>query len=136
VKLLREHRELIEIDLIRFYGASFTELLTRYGPRLTAAMVVHLPNDSAIMRELSQGWGLQDQLLAGIFDRLAEANWQRTEDGQKGRSRPDPIPRPGVKSGNTKQLGSGTMSLDEARHWAAERRAGTGTDITESTTTI
>ena len=130
MKLLREHRELTEIDLIRFYGARFTELLARYGPRLTAAMVVHLPNDSALMRELSQGWGLQDQLLAGIFDRLAEANWQR------GRSRPDPIPRPGVKSGNTKQLGSGTMSLDEARHWAAERRAGTGTDITESITTL
>lgn len=136
MKLLREHRELIEIDLIRFYGARFASLITRYGPRLTAAMVVHLPDDSALMRELVQGWGLQDQLLAGIFDRLAEANWQRTEDGQKGHNRPAPIPRPGVKSESSQQLGSGAMSLTEARHWVAERRAGTGTDITESTTTI
>lgn len=136
MKLLREHRELIEIDLIRFYGARFTDLLEEHGPRLVAAMVVHLPDDSALMRELAQGWGLQDQLLAGIFDRLAEANWQRTEDGQKGHNRPNPIPRPGVKSENSQQLGSGVMSLTEARHWVAERRAGTGTDITEETTTI
>ncbi|WP_296245189.1 DUF5361 domain-containing protein [uncultured Rothia sp.] len=136
MKLLREHRELIEIDLIRVYGARFADLLEEHGPRLIAAMVVHLPDDSALMRELAQGWGLQDQLLAGIFDRLAEANWQRTEDGQKGNNRPNPLPRPGVKSENSQQLGSGTMSLTEARHWVAERRAGTGTDITEETTTI
>lgn len=136
MKLLREHRELIEIDLIRFYGARFVELLAKYGPRLVAAMVVHLPDSSALMRELVQGWGLQDQLLAGIFDRLAEANWQRTEDGQKGHNRPAPIPRPGVKSESSQQLGSGVMSLTEARYWVAERRAGTGSDITEETTTI
>lgn len=136
MKLLREHRELIEIDLIRFYGTRFTELLVKYGPRLTAAMVVHLPDNSALMRELSQGWGLQDQLLAGIFDRLAEANWQRTEDGQKGHNRPSPIPRPGIKSESSQQLGSGAMSLTEARYWVAERRAGTGSDIPEETTTI
>lgn len=33
-------------------------------------------------------------LLADAVDVLVAANWQRTEDGSKGRNRPKPIPRP------------------------------------------
>ncbi|MFI0262078.1 DUF5361 domain-containing protein [Streptomyces sp. NPDC017056] len=45
-------------------------------------------------------WTLDAQLLAGIHDRLAEANWQRGNAGSKSpRARPKPIPRPGVRGG-------------------------------------
>jgi hypothetical protein len=40
-------------------------------------------------------WTVETHLLAGIHDRLAQANWQR--GGGKG-PRPKPIPRPGTRN--------------------------------------
>lgn len=40
-------------------------------------------------------WGLDSHLLAGIFDQLAAANWQRA--GDENAERPKPLPRPGSK---------------------------------------
>lgn len=36
-------------------------------------------------------WSLNDHLLALILDVLRIANWQRTDDGQRGRRQPDPV---------------------------------------------
>lgn len=45
-------------------------------------------------------WTLETQLLAAVHDRLSEANWQRGNQGAKHPTRrPQPIPRPGVRSG-------------------------------------
>lgn len=44
-------------------------------------------------------WGLREQLLAGLFDLLNVANWQRGGDDSK--PRPEPLKRPGVASANT-----------------------------------
>ena len=41
-------------------------------------------------------WGLAEQLLAQIVDNQNIQIWFKTKDGEKGRNRPKPIPRPGV----------------------------------------
>lgn len=59
-------------------------------------------------------WGLDQQLLAGVVDLLAGANWQR--GGGKG-TKPKKVPRPGVKDGvEVERLGGmTTYTTDEMR---------------------
>lgn len=42
-------------------------------------------------------WTVSDFHLANVVDLLAAANWQRSEDGAKGRNKPKPVKRPGEK---------------------------------------
>jgi hypothetical protein len=42
-------------------------------------------------------WTVDSYHLANITDLLAAANWQRSEDGSKGRNKPNPTPRPSDK---------------------------------------
>ena len=53
-------------------------------------------------------WGVSDHLLAGIFDTLQGANWQR--GGGKGR-RPEPIERPGGKKRHSDVNGVDDMPM-------------------------
>lgn len=71
--------------------------------------------DSALVRATGSDavWGLQEQLLAAAVDNLAILAWQRTEDGHKGRNRPEPIPRPGITDKN-KENGKVTEHFGEA----------------------
>ena len=109
----------MEIDLIRYYHAPYAALAAEYGAQLVAAMVVNLHP-------------LDVQTLLQVFDRLVEANWQRSADGQKGRNKPKPLPRPGVQGAGVR-VGSGSMSLDEAKYWLAQRRAGGGAVVGQET---
>jgi hypothetical protein len=67
------------------------------------------PVDSALARSFAgpdHMWGLQEHLLAGIFDVLSTANWQRGGDDKA--ERPKPLPRPGVKKlSGGEQIGVG-----------------------------
>ena len=82
-------------------------------------LIVHLPADSHTTRAASGGmWDLTDQLLAGIYDLLSAANWQRA--GNKRAKRPKPLPRPGVDHGG-KRFGNKSMSIDEWRKHRARR---------------
>lgn len=85
-------------------------------------------------------WDLRNQLLAGIYDQLAAANWQRS--GGKG-PRPKPLPRPGVTNGSahygkTKMRGGQVAALlaqasgrqideswltEQDRQWVADQMA-------------
>jgi hypothetical protein len=70
-------------------------------------IVKHLPDSSAVRREVlgEQGaWDVKAHLLAGVFDLLAAANWQR--GGDEHAKRPERLPRPGV----TKQAEGETMA--------------------------
>ena len=61
-------------------------------------IVKQSPPDSAIHRSLAgpdHVWGLQEHLLAAVFDVLAAANWQR--GGDENAKKPERLPRPGVK---------------------------------------
>jgi Family of unknown function (DUF5361) len=45
-----------------------------------------------------QAWSRTDMLLADIADSLHWLQWAKTKDGARNRSRPQPIPRPGVRT--------------------------------------
>lgn len=56
----------------------------------------HVP-DSAFWHAIDPegyGWSVDTYLLANLVDLSVAANWQRSEDGQKGRNKPKPIQRP------------------------------------------
>lgn len=42
-------------------------------------------------------WGLPEMLFADIADSLHWLVWAKTEDAQRGRNRPAPVPRPGIR---------------------------------------
>jgi hypothetical protein len=106
---LRDHGDAIQADLLRA-GWHVRDLTL-------AELVSWIRNparDSAHARQLlAEGfeWTLETHLLAGIHDRLAEANWQRQGKGP----RPTPLPRPGVKAddGKTRFGGSAGRSPTE-----------------------
>lgn len=90
----------MEYDLISL-GLRLSWLGT---PRLTwrdlYVIIRQAPPGSAVQRAAQSpdeaAWGLQEHLLAGMFDLLATANWQR--GGDEFAKRPDRLPRPGIKS--------------------------------------
>lgn len=96
-RLLTEYGEAVEYDLIRL-GLRLdwlgTDALTW---RDLFVIIKCSPNDSAIHRAMigeDHMWGLTEQLLAGIFDSLNIANWQR--GGDEHAKKPERLPRPGV----------------------------------------
>ena len=98
--MIAEHSEALEADLIRV-GLRLrwlgSELLTW---RDLLVFVKTAGKDSALAMawDVSNMWGMTEQLLAAAVDTLRVLAWQNTEDAQAGRSwtAPDPIPRPGV----------------------------------------
>jgi hypothetical protein len=73
------------------------------------------PPDSAIALALypeDSQWGLQEHLLANIFDVLHLMLWQNTENGHAGRGRPSPMERPGMEPAGDRYVG-GTGLTDE-----------------------
>ena len=110
-RLLKEHGEAVEYDLIRL-GLRLSWLGTR---RLTwrdlYVIVRQCPPDSALHRSAAGPdhiWDLHGHLLAGIFDVLSVANWQR--GGDEHAKKPERLPRPGI----TKQVEGETMARGKA----------------------
>ena len=125
---IEEHRDAVAGDLIRF-GLRLRDFPS---PRLTwgdmAVIIRQAPQDSAIARSVepeASTWGLSEQLLALIGDYLAWQVWAQSKDGEKGRNRPKPIPRPGVEPDeDVRTFGSDPVALDELDAflgWAKER---------------
>lgn len=125
-RLLSEYGEAIEADLQRYYGTDLRDVF-RPGSGLTwrrlRALVTGLPPDSALAQAMAgpdSVWTLETQLLAAVHDRLSEANWQRGNQGSKTPTRrPQPIPRPGVRSGRVG--GTNRDSREVARYLARFR---------------
>lgn len=92
IGLLREHGEVIEADITRFFHETRPPkaLIVRRLYVLVEALI-KMP-ESLLHKELAgDTWSLTDHLLALIHDQLAIANWQRSRDGQRGSNRPKPI---------------------------------------------
>jgi hypothetical protein len=97
--MLRDYGDAIQADLLRA-GWHMSDLTLAE----LASWARHPARDSAHARELLQDgfdWTLETHLLAGLHDRLAEANWQRSGKGP----RPTPLPRPGVKPTDEQRFG-------------------------------
>lgn len=80
-------------------------------------VIDHLPQTSALARAMGGGWTQAEHLLAGVFDVLNWANYQRS--GCKG-SKPRPLERPGPKK--KPSIGGGRMTLTQAREKEARRQ--------------
>lgn len=107
---LRDHGDAIQADLLRA-GWHLRELTLAE----LSSWIRHPARDSSHARALlgtDYEWTLETQLLAGVHDRLAEANWQR---GNGKGPRPKPIPRPGVEQGKRHFGGSAGRSPDEMK---------------------
>lgn len=76
-----------------------------------------MPGTSRVHQAIhGERWSRTDNLLAGIYDLTARANWQR--GGNKRVKRPTPLPRPGLNPG--KRFGTESMPIDE---WQRRRAA-------------
>ncbi len=58
----------------------------------SAALAFHLPAESRVKRALAgRTWSMETLLLAAVADRLSNLIWMLSEDGAKGRNRPESI---------------------------------------------
>lgn len=106
-----EKRECIEADLIRagmrlrwFHDPDNLD----HSWRDLLVFIRHSPAGSAYYASESGEeslWGVQEYLMANLVDLTNVLVWFKTKDGQKGRNRPKPIPRPGMKEPGKKKHG-------------------------------
>jgi hypothetical protein len=63
------------------------------------SFVVYAPPGTAVYFRRSEGWTVNDHLLAQAVDALNYLAWAKTTDAQRKtpRNRPEPVPRPGMK---------------------------------------
>lgn len=114
-EVLRDHGGALRYDLLAL-GLRIEDLGTPELSWLDVAATIHYrPLDSALSRSIDGEeslWGLAEQLLAAIADRIEAGNWQR--GGGKG-SRPKPIMRPGVgpKKTNVSSRSFDSMTIEE-----------------------
>lgn len=81
------------------------------------AIVRGLPETSALVRVMHperHQWQLTQYLLADMADSLRWLVWSKTRAAQDGRDRPNPIPRPGLRSPN-ERIGTATGIGDMRR---------------------
>lgn len=97
-----ESRSTIESDLID-KGMRLRDFLNEDDDRHTwrdlLVILTHSKPGTAYYNHMvgdASPWGLAEQLLAQIVDNQNIQIWFKTKDGEKGRNRPKPIPRPGV----------------------------------------
>lgn len=117
--LVEGHAEAVEYDLIR-HGLRLRDLgskrltwrdlfviLTQQRMKDSAMAFAVAPNDAP--------WDdISAHLLAEIVDVQHMLLWAKTKDGQKGRHRPQPVPRPGRRP---ERFGSKPLPLDEMKAW-------------------
>ena len=59
-----------------------------FSVRDAAAMVAHLPSESALRRAEGDGWSESERLLASAEFSLRVLRWYQTQDGHKNRNQP------------------------------------------------
>lgn len=139
-ELIRQHKEAVEYHLITL-GLRLAWLgTTTLTWRDLLVIVKQAPAGSSIHRATAgeeAEWGLQEQLLAALFDTQQLLVWMQSEDGAKGRNRPKPLQRPGVAAEDEKRLGSGGVDIVDMAEWLAKQnpeqhRRRSGEDIEEA----
>ncbi|MDO4428564.1 MAG: hypothetical protein Q4B91_03535 [Atopobiaceae bacterium] len=73
---------------MRFYGVSLDGAGSAYSWRDCAAMVAHLPSESALRRAEGDGWSEAERLLALIADNTSVIRWQPTDHNLPGNAEP------------------------------------------------
>lgn len=73
------HEDALRADLMRYYGVSLDDGGARVSWRDMAAMVAHLPSESALRRAEGDGWSEAERLLSQIADNTYITWWQRVK---------------------------------------------------------
>lgn len=73
------HEDALRADLMRYYGVSLDDGGARVSWRDMAAMVAHLPSESALRRAEGDGWSEAERLLSQIADSTYITWWQRID---------------------------------------------------------
>lgn len=88
-----------------------------------AAVVRHLPADSALSREVNgadrAAWTLDRELLAEAVDSLHLLVWTKTKNAQRNRGRPKPIPRPSNNFNKRRMADVVTAPVDDVKRLLA-----------------
>lgn len=94
--MLAKHPSELYADFRQYYGVDFDKLRGEIGELRTADLAAQLPIESRSIRVLKPelAWTLHDWLMWSIEYSLRILRWQNTEDGQKGRNQPQPLPNP------------------------------------------
>lgn len=96
---LVEHESALRASLLAEYGVSLRSALSGTG-ELTlmdlADLTANLPPGCALWRSTGGdiAWSVEAHLLARVEHGLRMLAWQKTDDGSKGRNRPEPIEAP------------------------------------------
>lgn len=113
-----EHGEALEADLID-KGLRLRDVGSEWFTwRDLMVIVKEAGRESALMRSMHPDvhvWGKAEYLLADILDVQKLLFWSKTKDGQKGRHRPEPYPRPGVEKPGVKQVKGTAVPMDQVR---------------------
>lgn len=91
-----------------------------YSVRDAAAMVAHLPSDSALMRAEGDGWSEAERMLASMEFSLRVLRWQPTKDGVKDRNQPVPRKSPRERGAKALELVESTKYTTEYMDALAE----------------
>lgn len=84
-----------------------------YSYRDAAAMVAHLPSESALRRATGDGWSEAERLLASCEFSLRVLCWQPTEDGHKGSNKPLPNESPREREARARERVESTKYTPE-----------------------
>ena len=123
--LLTEHGEAIEADLVAA-GWTLDDVPARLPWRSFYAYVAHLPNDSALKRELNGENGewstllKTNAILADLYDLLSgfATAFAKSRGGHP--KAPKPYKRPGAQSGQ-QHIGSGAVPHGTFMEWWEEK---------------
>lgn len=109
--------------MARYYGTPLHRAREAFTLSELAAMVVHLPRESATWRAIHGQdrveWDLQAQIAAQAANSLAWLVWAQTKDGERNRNRPDPLLPPWVEDENkdVRRFGGAPLPLAELDDW-------------------
>lgn len=110
VAVAQRHGNELQADFWRFFGIRrWRDLPASEAAALCEAMIRQ--PESWTHRAINPHWQWErpeTHLTALCADYLALLMWARTEDGQKNRNRPHPVPRPGAEGAHTPGQSTGT----------------------------
>ena len=94
--MLVRHPGELYADFRQFYGVDFDKLRGEIGEIRTADLAAQLPIESRSIRALKPelAWTHQEWLMWSLEYHVRVLTWQNTENGRKGRNKPQLLPNP------------------------------------------
>lgn len=127
--MAHEHLSELSFDFKRFLSVDLDKALKKRSPRQLAQWAVAMPAEGSLNRAINPDWrwGLNEQLLAGVYDSLSFLRWEAAKlAGAKPGKTPEQLERPGVKPNKDVTRvgqGEGFETISEWDAWYADQKA-------------